>query len=261
MSELEKTTKTVILYIHQNSVKYTKKTYGTLIYQEQGMPICREIGLLDAETTDKIVKADYLHIPQNKLDEWHKAFTAGAKKYGLTKDQTETLFNSLIQYSFNRGHGVAYAMLSAELMYFRVHYPLQFWWSTLRYENNDDKLYKEEAEAINDGCMILPPHVNGTVEYELCKFHGEEVIQKGLITIKNVGLKAAQSIIEEREKNGPFKDVFEFEARCKSRSVTTRVIDALEDAGALEFNTKKYLKHVEKYNVAVMVRGTNNGYK
>lgn len=241
--------------------KYTKKTYGTLIYQEQGMPICKEIGLLDSDTTDKIVKADYLHIPQDKLDEWHKAFKKGAKQYGLTKEQTETLFNSLIQYSFNRGHGVAYAMLSTELMYFRVHYPLQFWWSTLRYENNEDKLWKEESEAIKDGLVIFPPHVNGSVNYSIMKYKGEEVIQKGLTTIKNVGEKAAQSIIDERKKNGPFKDVFEFEARCKSRSVTTRVIDALEDGGALEFNKKKYLSHVEKYNVAVMIRGSNNGFK
>ena len=237
--------------------KWTKSTYGTLIYQEQGMPICREIGLLDAETTDKIVKADYLHIPQDKLKEWYKAFKKGAKKYGLTKEQTETIFNSLIQYSFNRGHGVAYAMLSAELMYFRVHYPLQFWWSTLRYEHNEEKMYKQESEAIKDGVVIIPPHVNGTARFEIVDFEGEDVIQKGLITIKGVGEKAAQSIEDELKKNGPFKDPFDFENRCKSRSVTTKVIDAIEDAGALEFNRKKWLSHIEKYNVAVMVKDTN----
>lgn len=235
--------------------KFTKATYGTLIYQEQGMPICKEIGGLDAETTDKIVKADYLHIPPDKLEEWQNAFYTGAKKYGLSKNEMETLFHSLIQYSFNRGHGVAYAMLSAELMYFRTHYPLQFWYSTLKYENNEDKLFKEESEAINDGCLIIPPHVNGNVKYSLVKFDGEKVIQKGLTTIKGVGEKAAEAIVEERKKNGKFTDIFEFEERCKSRSVTTRVIDALEDAGALEFNNKKWLKHIEKYNIAVLARG------
>ena len=235
--------------------KYTKKTYGTLIYQEQGMPICREIGLLDAETTDKIVKADYLHIPQDKIEEWHSAFRKGALKYGLTKEQIEELFNSLIQYSFNRGHGVAYAMLSAELMYFRTHYPLQFWWSTLRYESNDDKLFKEEHEAIKDGMLILPPHVNGSIDYSIMDFDGEKVIQKGIVDIKNVGEKAAEFIINEKEKNGPFEDVFDFEKRCKNRSVTSRVIDSLEDAGALEFNKKKYLDRIQKYNIYVLSRG------
>lgn len=235
--------------------KFTEKTYGTLIYQEQGMPICREIGGLDPETTDKIVKADYLHIPSDKLEEWRTAFFKGAKKYGLTKEETETIFNSLIQYSFNRGHGVAYAMLSAELMYFRVHYPLQFWYSTLKYENNEDKLIKEEHEAINDGCLIVPAHVNGPINYDIVDLDGEKVIQKGLTTIKNVGKKAAEMIIAERKANGQFTDIFEFEKRCKSRSVTTRVIDALEDAGALQFSKKKFYKMIEAYNISVLSRG------
>lgn len=234
--------------------KYTEKTYGTLIYQEQGMPICKEIGGLDAETTDKIVKADYLHIPSDKLEEWRELFTKGAKEYGLSKKDTETLFHSLIQYSFNRGHGVAYAMLSTELMYFRVHHPLEFWYSTLKYENNEDKLFKEQSAAINDGCVVLLPHVNGPINYDLVDLDGEKVIQMGLTTIKNVGQKAAEAIIEERNKNGEFTDIFEFEKRCKSRSVTTRVIDALEDAGALQFNKKKFLERTEKYNIAVLAR-------
>ena len=235
--------------------KYTKQTYGTLIYQEQGMPICKEIGQLDPDTTDKIVKADYLHIPQENLKEWQEKFYKGAKEYGLSKSEMETLFNSLIQYSFNRGHGVAYAMLSAELMYFKVHYPLEFWYSTLKWENNAEKTIKQEIGAVQDGCIILLPHVNGPIEYGLVEYDGELVIQKGLSTIKGIGEKAAAKIVEEREKNGKFKNYKDFCDRCEVTKIANiKTVAALEKEGALDFNQKRWLARVEKYNVSLYGR-------
>ena len=235
--------------------KYTKQTYGTLIYQEQGMPICKEIGQLDPDTTDKIVKADYLHIPQENLKEWQEKFYKGAKEYGLSKSEMETLFNSLIQYSFNRGHGVAYAMLSAELMYFKVHYPLEFWYSTLKWENNAEKTIKQEIGAVQDGCIILLPHVNGPIEYGLVEYDGELVIQKGLSTIKGIGEKAAAKIVEEREKNGKFKNYKDFCDRCEATKIANiKTVAALEKEGALDFNQKRWLARVEKYNVSLYGR-------
>jgi DNA polymerase-3 subunit alpha len=234
--------------------KYTKSTYGTLIYQEQGMPICREIGGMGWDDTDKLVKADFLHIPSDVLENWKTQFYAGAKQYGLSKAEMEELFYSLTQYSFNRGHGVAYAMLSAELMYFRVHYPLLFWYSTLKYENKEDKLQNQESLAIEDGCIVLLPHVNQTAEYSITKYDGEDVIVKGLSSIKNVGDKAAEAIEADRRKNGDFTDVREFKQRMSSRSVNSRCIEALINEGALEFNRKKYLNRTEKYNLSLLNR-------
>jgi DNA polymerase-3 subunit alpha len=235
--------------------EYTKETYGTLIYQEQGMPICREIGNLDWTITDKIVKADINHISKENLEEWKKAFIKGAKEYGLTKQQTKEIFTSLVQYSFNRGHGVAYSMLSAELMYFKVHYPLQFWFCTMKYENKDDNLIKHEAQAAKEGIIILLPHVNGKSDYSITKLDGERCIQRGLTTIKGVGEKAALSIEEEHKANGKFKSVRDFTDRMKgNRSVTSRVIETLIKEGALEFNSKKYLNRIERYNVSLFQR-------
>ena len=73
--------------------------------------------------------------------------------------------------------------------------------------------------------------------------------------IKNVGEKAATFIIEERKKNGIFTSFDDFYDRCKSRTVTSRVIDTLKEQGALEFNKNTYINRVKKYNSALYGRG------
>jgi DNA polymerase-3 subunit alpha len=234
--------------------KYTKQTFGTLIYQEQAMAIAREIGGYSNDDADKIAKYDANHIPEEVAKEYRKIFMKNAVKNGLSKEQASDLFNSMLGYSFNRGHAVAYAMLSAELGYFKAHYPDEFWYVTLKHEWKEDAKFRDEALYIRQGGMVFLPHVNGSVKYSLINYDGERVIMQGLTNIKNVGEKAAQLIYEERKKNGKFTDLDEFIQRCKSRSVTTRVIYALEDAGALCFNKKKYLKAVENYNIGILSR-------
>ena len=234
--------------------KYTKKSFGTLIYQEQAMAIAREIGGYDPSDADKIAKYDANHIPEEEAIKYRKMFVTNAVKNGLDKTQANELFDSMLGYSFNRGHAVAYSMLSAELCYFKAHYPNEFWYITLKNEWNEDKKFRDEALYIKQGGMIFLPHVNGPVNYKLIDIDGEKVIQKGMTTIKNVGEKAAQLIYEERMKNGDFKDIDDFIDRCKSRSVTTRVIDALEDNFALCFNQKKWYDQIKKYNISILSR-------
>ena len=78
--------------------------------------------------------------------------------------------------------------------------------------------------------------------------------QKGLADLKGVGEKAAQYIYEERRKNGIFTSYDDFYDRCKSRVVTSRVINILQEQGALEFNKKRYIKKVTTYNSSLMSR-------
>ena len=80
------------------------------------------------------------------------------------------------------------------------------------------------------------------------------MIQKGITTIKNVGDKAAEFIANERKEHGDFKDIDDFIDRCKNRSVTSRVIDALEKSGALCFNKKKWYSMIKKYNVSILAK-------
>ena len=98
------------------------------------------------------------------------------------------------------------------------------------------------------------PHVNQTARTSLRNYDGEMVIQQGMSIIKGIGDKAATEIEMERKKNGKFLDYDDFYDRCKGRAVTSRVINILEEQGALEFNEKRYISRVVKYNSTMMAK-------
>ncbi len=234
--------------------KYTKSSFGTLIYQEQTMEIAKEIGGYTNEDADKIAKHDANHIHEEEEKRLRSIFKTNAIKNGLTEEQAEELFNSMLGYSFNRGHAVAYSMLSAQLAYYKAHYPDEFWCVTLKHEWKEDSIWRDERLYVQNGGMILTPHVNGTENYELIEYEKQKVLLKGISTIKNVGEKAAQIIIEEKEKNGPYKDIDDFDDRLPKRVVNARVKESLRNAGALTFNKKRYFDQVMKYNVGLVSR-------
>lgn len=88
----------------------------------------------------------------------------------------------------------------------------------------------------------------------LRKMEGEHVIQLGLSTIKGVGEKAAEFIANERDEHGVFRSYDDFYDRCKSRLVTSRVIELLKQDGALEFKKATYIDRVTKYNSSLYAR-------
>lgn len=242
--------------------KYASDSYGCFVYQEQVMKICHFLANMEWSDADKVMKMmknnktlteKALKQYNEQHDKLQKLFVDGAIKKGYSKDVALKIFDKLNVYTFNKGHAVGYALISIEQMWYKVNFPTEFWWATLKYSNEED-IYKKEAKAINDGCLILLPHVNGEVDCSIVNIDGEKAIRKGLTSIKGVGEKAAEYIVNERKTNGPFTDVFEFEKRCKSRCVTSRVIDILEDNGAIEFNDKKYYDRVKKYNIGIMSR-------
>lgn len=236
--------------------KYAQNTHGILIYQEQSMDVCKYIGKLDNENTDKLVKADLAHIEKEQENKWRKMFFKGAKEYGLSKRETEDIFMSLLQYSFNRGHGVAYAMLSAELMYYKVKYPLLFWYHTLKHESMENKLYRQKVNAVKDGCVILLPHVNGPADIAMEKVDGEYCLIEGMMGIKGVGEKAATIIEDERKANGDYTSYEDFIDRTapNKRLVNKRVLNALKENGALIFDMNLYYSRSFKYNTSLYSR-------
>ena len=108
---------------------------------------------------------------------------------------------------------------------------------------------------MKDGAVLFLPHVNWSDAHaKLLKHDGEQTIQQGLSELKGVGEKAADFIVEERNKNGIFTSYDNFYDRCKSRLVTSRVVSILKEVGALEFNKRTYIKRVTKYNAALYSR-------
>jgi len=244
--------------------KWLKKTYGTILYQEQVMRMAIDIA---GVTTDEALKFIKLSSGSKKDTDFFekdypvfkKKFLDGCKKLKLkiSRSEAESVFQSFFSYSFNQGHATGYSLMSIEQMYYKIHCPAVFWYAKLKHTKEEDKLWKYLMGCITDCGIVFLPHVNYTAEYSLRDFDGERVMQQGLTTIKNIGLKAAQKIENERNENGAFKDYDDFIKRCKSRSVTSRVVAALKEAGALEFDENKYLQRTKAYSSALIQKSLN----
>lgn len=239
--------------------KYTQETYGTMLYQEQTVEVAQKVGHLTPQQSfdmlkimkkaENLTKPEYIPI----IEQMKKDFYRGCRQEGLTKEQTNNIWASMLIYGFNKGHSTGYALISIDQMYYKVHYPTQFWYVKMKYADNDADIFKYSQFAVKDGAVVMLPHVNYSAKTSLRKMDGEDVIQQGLSIIKGIGEKAAETIEEERRK-GVFKSYDDFYDRCKGRSVTKGVIKTLKEQGALEFNKNKYMSRVVKYNSTLMAR-------
>lgn len=242
--------------------KYTKETYGTVIYQEQIQQMCVGIGEMPWQHADKVIKMqkggskrEYDRFLKS-YEEYKAEFLKGAVKHGYTEQGATELFDKFFNYSFNKGHGVGYSLISVEEMYYKTYHPTEFWLSKLRTEGKEDKLNDYRVCAVQAGCLIMPPHVNGSVNFELRKIKGDTVIQEGIQTLKGIGQKTAEVII----KNGPYIDFPDFEDKMQNlskdqkRAVTKKTIDILKASGALEFRDKMIYKKAVEWNTKLYAR-------
>ena len=245
---------------------YTKESYGTVIYQEQIQQICVYMGGMSWGDADKVMKmiggqsqsADAVAEFERNKKELHDKFVEGAIKNGLTDEQAEEMFNTMLVYSFNKGHACGYSLISVEEMYYKVHYPTEFWFAKMKYAPNDNDYDKFCSLAVKDGAVVFLPHINySDVKTKIRKVEGETCLQRGLAEIKGIGEKAAVEIVEERLKNGIFRSWDDFYDRCKSRVVNVKVLTILQDCGATEFKKNVYLNRVTKYNSSLYGKSFN----
>lgn len=230
--------------------RYTADSYGTIIYQEHVMRICKGLAQMHNDDVDKIMKFKFNEEQRLELKD---KFVEGANKISkVNKQEAAELFDSMTLYLFNKGHGSGYALISEWQMYHKIFHPAEFWYASMKYSYDKTKDWQFRKDAAKDGIVIFLPHVNYSADYSLRKVDGEKVIQEGLITINGVGLKAAEYIENERKENGPYKSIDEFVERCRSRAVHKGVINSLVEHGAAEFNMKRYLSRVIKYNASLI---------
>ncbi|MBO7695475.1 MAG: DNA polymerase III subunit alpha [Methanobrevibacter sp.] len=242
---------------------YTKESYGTVIYQEQIQQICVYIGGMSWGDADKVMKMiggqsqseDAKAEFERNKKELHDKFVKGAIKNGLTKQQAEEMFNTMLVYSFNKGHACGYSLISVKEMYYKTYFPTEFWFAKIKYAPNEDDYDKFCSYATKDGCVVFLPHINYSNErMRIRKVEGENCLQRGLSEIKGVGEKAAKEIVEERKRNGIFTSYDNFYDRCKSRVVNEKVIRLIKEYGASEFDKNIYIKRVTKYNSSLIGR-------
>ena len=243
--------------------KYTKDSYGTVIYQEQILRICTEIGKMDWVDADRVLKFQkgnaITAIEYNKgietRNELTNKFVTGAMENGYTKEEANELFDCLLYYTFNKGHATGYSLISIEEMFYKVYYPNEYWYVKLKYARDENEYAKFSAKAVKDGSVIFLPHINYSLaKTSMRKVEGQRIIQEGLTNIKGVGEKAAEAIAQERMANGIFRNFDDFYDRCKGRVVNKRVIDLLVDSGATDMRKKRYIRKTTLYNQALYGR-------
>lgn len=243
---------------------YLQDTYGCIVYQEQIMQMAHDIAGMNWDEAYKVLKYKYgstkrteIEYFNNEYPKYEKQFVKGAKQLGMDEETAKEIFKKFYNYSFNKGHSVGYSLISAEQMYYKVHYPTIYWFSKIKYAGEDAKVHKYSECATRDNAVIFLAHVNySKIKTSLRKIEGDLVIQQGLSDVKGVGEKAADFIVEERKKNGIFRSFDDFYDRCKVKGspVNKKVIEILKVEGALEFNKKIYIKRVTKYNSALYSR-------
>ncbi len=212
-----------------------RETYGVIVYQEQVMKIAGSLANFSLGDADVLRRAMGKKNPK-EMEKQKEKFLEGARNKGIDSQKAERVFDLMAkfaEYGFNKSHSAAYALIAYQTAYLKAHYRIEFMAALLTCEmENTDKIVKYIGECQDIGIEILPPDVNES--YRDFTVIGNK-IRFGLAAVKNVGSGAVDSIISEREGNGPFKEIFDFCERADLRKVNKRVLESLIKCGAFDF--------------------------
>ena len=232
-------TKTV-RYIHPKLEPILKNTYGVAVYQEQVMQIVRALAGFSLGEADVLRKAMGKKIFK-LIQEQKIKFIEGCVAQGIDRKIGEKVFEFIepfAGYGFNRSHAACYGLISYQTAYLKAHFPAEFMAALLTSDQDViDRVAIEVSECRDMGVEVLAPHINESFEEFAVIVDPEtkkERIRFGLNAIKNVGHTVAHVIVEERKKNGPFKNLTDFVERVESKDLNKKSIEALAKVGALE---------------------------
>ncbi len=226
--------KEIIEYIDDSIKDILEPTFGIIVYQEQIMQIVQSFASMS------LSKADIFRRAIGKKDDellksLKEEFILGSQKNNHDDkviNKVYLLIEKFASYGFNRSHAFGYSKLGYQLAYLKTFYTLEFMTSLLSSAMgvlNKTSLYVQEAK--NHNLKILGPSINKSIE--------DYIIEKGdirfsLLSIKNVGGSVVKEIIDERNEQGDFKDLFDFFARISDRRVSKSAIESLIFAGTLD---------------------------
>ncbi len=220
-----------------------KNTYGITVYQEQVMLLSQKLADFTGGEADTLRKAMGKK-KKKDLDKMYPKFIKQAKAKGFPEKILQKIWKdweAFASYAFNRSHAVSYAVLAYHTAYLKANYPAEFFAASLSHHlSNQSKVTNFIEDARQWDIRVLSPDVN---ESDLnFTVNAEGNIRFGLSAIKGVGTKAAERIIEERNQNGPFKDIYDFVERLDSKAVNARVMEALVLSGAFDrFGWERHL--------------------
>jgi DNA polymerase III subunit alpha len=221
-----------IAYHHQKMKQFTAETYGCILYQEQVMQACTELGGMTMSEADKVRKIIGKKKDAKEFDVFKEKFVSGASQY-LSPNVALDLwhdFEAHAGYSFNKSHAVAYSTLSYWTAWLKTYYPIEFIYSILKNEKDKDARTEYLIEAKRMGIPIRLPHVNDSdVDF---KIEGKG-IRFGLSGIKFISDNIASKYMAARPF-ASYKQLEEF-SNTKGNGVNSRALQALKLTGAATF--------------------------
>ena len=215
--------------------KYLKDTYGITVYQEQVMLLSRLLADFTRGESDALRKAMGKK-KKDIVDAMKPKFIEGGQKNGHDPKVLEKIWSdweAFASYAFNKSHAACYSWVAYQTAYLKANYPAEFMAAIMsRRRDQITEITKLMDECRQMGIATLGPDVNESYEKFGVYHHGE--IRFGLGAIKGMGNSAALAIIEEREKNGPFKDIFDFAERVSFASVNRKAYESLVLSGGFD---------------------------
>ena len=214
--------------------EYLKETYGITVYQEQVMLLAQKLAGFSKGDADVLRKAMGKK-QKSVLDKMKAQFIKGATEKGHPADKLEKIWTdweAFAQYAFNKSHSTCYAYVAYQTAYLKAHYPSEYMAAVLNNAGSIEKItfFMEECKAM--GIKCLGPDINESKKGFSPNKNGD--IRFGLAGMKGVGEAAVESIIEEREKNGPFLSIFDMIKRINQRTVNKKTLESLAYAGGFD---------------------------
>ena len=215
--------------------KYLKDTYGITVYQEQVMLLSRLLADFTRGESDALRKAMGKK-KKNIVDEMKPKFIEGGKKNGHDPKVLEKIWSdweAFASYAFNKSHAACYSWVAYQTAYLKANYPAEFMAAIMtRRRDQITEITKLMDECKLMGIATLGPDVNESYLKFGVNHKGE--IRFGLAAIKGMGDAAANAIINEREQNGPYRDIFDFAQRISFANVNRKAFESLALSGGFD---------------------------
>ncbi len=220
---------------HESLKPILEPTYGIILYQEQVMQIAQTLAGYTLGGADMLRRAMGKKKPE-EMAKQRAGFEEGAVKNGVDGELAMKIFDLVEKfagYGFNKSHSAAYALVSYQTLWLKTHFPAEFMAAVMTADmDNTDKIVTLVDECQRMGLTVIPPDVN-TGRYRFSVNEDGHIVY-GIGAVKGVGEGPIDAILDARDRDGPFRDLFDFCNRVDIKKLNKRVMEKLILSGAMD---------------------------
>jgi len=232
---------------HPIMTEVLEETYGVMVYQEQVSRVVNRLGGLELKAAFRLAKA-ISKKNTRMIEAMREPFLAGCAANGVKREVANQVFEDILKfggYAFNKAHSTGYALVAYQTAWMKTYHPVEFMAALMTFElSSTEKVAEYREECTQMGIAVEPPDLNASVfDFSVERSASEPgapgagkvaAIRYGLGAIKGVGAKAVAAIVQERERGGRYRDLFDFCERVDLTAVSRTAIEALICAGAFD---------------------------